>query len=76
MAIEEADNRIYLVNQDRNHIYSYDLNGNFHEDETIHLADGQEFERPYIFADKKKESGYYLQSNKKKENFNKIKENC
>ena len=54
MAIEEADNRIYLVNQGRNHIYSYDLNWNFHEDETIHLADGQEFERPYIFADKKK----------------------
>jgi len=54
VAIEEADNRIYLVNQGRNHIYSYDLNGNFHEDETIHLADGQEFERPYIFADKKK----------------------
>ena len=53
VAIEEADNRIYLVNQGRNHIYSYDLNGNFHEDETIHLADGQEFERPYIFADKK-----------------------
>lgn len=54
VAIEEADNRIYLVNQGRNHIYSYDLNGNFHEDETIHLADGQEFERPYIFADKKR----------------------
>ena len=54
VAIEEADNRIYLVNQGRNQIYSYDLNGNFHEDETIHLADGQEFERPYIFADKKK----------------------
>ena len=52
VAIEEADNRIYLVNQGRNQIYSYDLNGNFHEDETIHLADGQEFERPYIFADK------------------------
>ena len=54
VAIEEADNRIYLVNQGRNQIYSYDLNGNFHEDETIRLADGQEFERPYIFANKKK----------------------
>lgn len=54
VAIEEADNRIYFVNQGKNYIYSYDLNGNFLEDETIRLADGQEFERPYIFANKKK----------------------
>jgi len=55
VAIEEADNRIYLVNQGRNQIYSYDLNGNFHEDETIHLADGQEFERCKAFFDKNKD---------------------
>ena len=55
VAIEEADNRIYLVNQGRNQIYSYDLNGNFHEDETIHLANGQEFERCKAFFDKNKD---------------------
>ena len=55
VAIEEADNRIYLVNQGRNQIYSYDLNGNFHEDETIHLANGQEFERCKAFFNKNKD---------------------
>jgi len=55
VTIEEADNRIYLVNQGRNQIYSYDLNGNFHEDETIHLANGQEFERCKAFFDKNKD---------------------
>ena len=55
VAIEEADNRIYLVNQGRNQIYSYDLNGNFHEDETIHLANGQEFERCKVFFNKNKD---------------------
>lgn len=29
--IEEDYNRFYLVNQFKNYIYSYDLNGNFHE---------------------------------------------
>ena len=51
--IDEEHNRIYLVNQGRKQIYSYDLNGNFHSDETIPFAEG-ELERPWAFFNKKK----------------------
>lgn len=54
--IEEASNRIYLVDgAHQRKIYAYDFDGNFHEDETILSADGQHFERPYVFfnSDKK-----------------------
>lgn len=34
--IDESRERIYLANYGENYIYSYDLNGNFHEDETIY----------------------------------------
>ena len=36
----EADNRVYIWPNMKNYIYSYDINGNFIEKETIHLPDG------------------------------------
>lgn len=38
--IDESRKRIYLVNFDENYIYSYDLNGNFHENENIYYPKG------------------------------------
>ena len=35
------------------HVLQYDLNGNFHSDETIPFAEG-ELERPWAFFNKKK----------------------
>lgn len=52
--IDEKHNRIYLVNSFRNYIYAYDLNGNFHEDETIRLPEGELLERAKVYFDKDK----------------------
>ena len=40
ITFNEADNRVYIWPNMKNYIYSYDINGNFIEKETIHLPDG------------------------------------
>lgn len=52
--IDEKHNRIYLVNEYRNYIYAYDLKGNFHENETIRLPEGEFFERAKVYFDRDK----------------------
>lgn len=47
--IDEPTNRIYLINNNRNFIYSYDLNGNFYGNETIRLSEGNRMERCKVF---------------------------
>ena len=60
--IEEDYNRIYLVNQFKNYIYSYDLNGDFHENENIYLSYDQGFERPYVFINKSENKAVIFQT--------------
>lgn len=53
--IDEPTNRIYLVNNNRNVIYSYDINGKFYGNETIRLSEGNRLERGKVFFNKNKD---------------------
>ena len=53
--IDEPTNRIYLINNNQNVIYSYDFNGNFYGNETIRLSEGNRLERCKVFFDKNKD---------------------